>query len=95
MRKGTHSEPQIFSILREADAGVKAPEICRRYNISEQTFYRWKAKYGGMTLSDMKRLRELEIENNKLKRLIGQYAFEIEAMKEVLKKNFQSPGSVG
>jgi len=88
MRKSTHSEPQIFAILKEAEAGMKLPELCRRHNISVQTFYRWKAKYGGMTMADIKRLKELESENNKLKRLVGQYAFEIEAMKEVLKKNF-------
>lgn len=88
MRKSTHSEGQIFGILKEAEAGAKTPDLCRRHNISEPTFYRWKAKYGGMEMSDMKRLKELEGENNKLKRLIGQYAFEIEAMKELLKKNF-------
>jgi putative transposase len=88
MRKSTHSEPQIFAILQESDAGAKTPDLCRRHNISEQTFYRWKAKYSGMTLSDIKRLKELESENNKLKRLVGQYAYEIEALKEVLKKNF-------
>ena len=88
MRKGTYSEAQIFGILKEAEAGTKTSDVCRRYNISEQTLYRWKAKFGGMELSDMKRLKELEAENNKLKRLVGQYAFEIEAMKEVLKKNF-------
>jgi putative transposase len=88
MRKGTYSEGQIFSILKEAETGAKTPDLCRRHNISEQTFYRWKAKYGGMEMSDMKRLKELEGENNKLKRLVGQYAFEIEAMKELLKKNF-------
>ena len=88
MRKSHHSEAQIHNILKEAEAGVKTPDLCRRHNISEQTLYRWKSKYGGMEMSDMKRLKELEGENNKLKRIVGQYAYEIEAMKELLKKNF-------
>ena len=88
MRKSTHTEPQIFDILKEVESGAKTADVCRRHNISIQTYYRWKAKYGGMELADVKRLKELEGENNKLKRLIGQYAFEIEAMKELLKKNF-------
>ncbi|MDD5525609.1 MAG: transposase [Smithella sp.] len=88
MQKSTHSETEIYSILKEGESGVPTADLCRRYNVSNATFYRWKAKYGGMEMSDMKRLKELEGENNKLKRLIGQYAFEIEAMKELLKKNF-------
>jgi putative transposase len=62
-------------------------DICRKHGICEGTFFRWKSKYGGMEISDVRRMKELEIENNRLKRLVAQYALENEAMREVLKKN--------
>lgn len=88
MRKTRLTESQILGVLKEADTGSALPDLCRRHGISTATFFRWKSKYGGMELSDMKRLKELEGENSKLKRLIGQYAYEIEAMKELVKKKF-------
>jgi putative transposase len=88
MRKTRHTESQILAIIKEADAGVALPDLCRRHNVSAATIFRWRSKYGGMELADVKRLKELESENSKLKRLVGQYAYEIEAMKELVKKKF-------
>lgn len=62
MKKKQHSQDEIFRILKESEAGIRTPEICRKYNISQNTFYRWKSKYGGMEVSDMRRLKELEDE---------------------------------
>jgi putative transposase len=69
MKAKRFTDEQIIAVLREAEAGAKAKELCRRHGISEPTFYNWKAKYGGMTASDVRRLKELEAENGKLKRL--------------------------
>lgn len=80
-------ESQILSVLKEGESGIKVADLCRKHGICEGTFFRWKSKYGGMELSDVRRMKELEIENNRLKRLVAQYALENEAMREVLKKN--------
>lgn len=85
--KQRFSESQILSVLKEAESGIKVSDICRKHGICEGTFFRWKSKYGGMEISDVRRMKELEIENNRLKRLVAQYALENEAMREVLKKN--------
>ena len=85
--KQRFSESQILSVLKEAESGIKVSDICRKQGICEGTFFRWKSKYGGMEISDVRRMKELEIENNRLKRLVAQYALENEAMREVLKKN--------
>lgn len=85
--KQRFSESQILSVLKEAESGIKVSDICRKHGICEGTFSRWKSKYGGMEISDVRRMKELEIENNRLKRLVAQYALENEAMREVLKKN--------
>lgn len=69
MKKSKFSEEQIIGALREADAGVKVTEVCRRLGISDATFYQWKAKYGGLGISELRRLRELESENSRLKRM--------------------------
>jgi putative transposase len=63
------TEEQIIAVLKEAEAGAKTPDLCRRHGVSEQTFYRWKARYGGLEVSDLRRLRQLEEENSRLKRL--------------------------
>ena len=70
MKGKTHSTEEIIRILRQADGGETAPVICREHNISEQTFYRWKKKYGDMELADAKRLKELEKENSELKKML-------------------------
>ena len=74
--------------MKQAQAGVKTAEICRQHGISEQTFYRWKAKYGGLELSEAKRLRQLEDENRKLKQLVADLSLDKQALQDVLSKNF-------
>lgn len=86
--KKRFSEEQINKILRENESGVAIPEICRKYGISLNTFYRWRSKYGGMELSDMKKLKLLEDENNKLKKLLAETMLENQAIKAVLEKKW-------
>ena len=88
MRSKRHSEEQIIAILKQAQAGIKTAEICRQHGISEQTYYRWKAKYGGLELSEAKKLRRLEEENRKLKQLVGDLSLDKQALQDVLSKNF-------
>ena len=88
MKRNRFSEEQIIGILREHEAGAKAGDIARKHGISEATLYNWKAKFGGMDVSDAKRLRALEEENNKLKRLLADKLLEVEAMKDVLSKKW-------
>ena len=88
MQGKRHSEEQIIGVLKQAQAGVKTAEICRQHGISEQTFYRWKAKYGGLELSEAKRLRQLEDENRKLKQLVTDLSLDKQALQDVLSKNF-------
>lgn len=85
--KQRFSESQILSVLKEGESGIKVADLCRKHGICEGTFFRWKSKYGGMELSDIRRMKELEVENNRLKRLVAEYALENEAMREVIKKN--------
>ena len=84
MKKGKHTEEQIIGALKEADAGAKTKELCRRHGISEATFYNWKAKYAGMTVSEARRLKELEQENAKLKRLLAEAELDKAALKDLL-----------
>ena len=81
MKKSRFSETQIVSILKEADAGLKVDDICRRHNISNATYYNWKSKYGGMEASDIKRLKELEAENSELKKMYAELSLENKALK--------------
>lgn len=85
--KKRHSEEQIIRILREAEAhAVPIREVCRQHNISEQTFYRWRDKYGGMEVADAHRLKDLETENAKLKRLVAEQMLVIDGLKEFSRK---------
>ena len=86
MKKSRFSESQIVSILKEADAGLKVSEICRKYGISDATYYNWKAIYGGMSVSDLKRMKEMEAELSQLKRMYADLALENRAMKDLIEK---------
>jgi putative transposase len=88
MRKSRFNEEQIVGNLKEADAGVPVGELCRRLGVSEGTFYRWKAKYGGLEQNEARRLKALEEENGRLKRIVAQQALDIDALKAVLSKKW-------
>ncbi len=86
MKKSRFSESQIINILKEGESGIKIESLCRKHGISNATYYNWKSKYGGMEASDIKRLRELEEENNRLKKMFADLSLENEAMKALFKK---------
>jgi len=86
MKRSRYSETQIVGILKEADAGMKVTEICRKYGISNGTYYQWKSKYGGLEVSDVRRLRELETENAKLKRMYADVSLENESLRDLIAK---------
>ena len=83
-----HTEEQIIGVLKESEAGVKTSELCRKHGISEGTFYKWKDKFGGMTISEMRRLRSLEDENRRLKQIVADLTLDNQALKTVLAKKF-------
>jgi putative transposase len=87
MKGSRFSEEQIIAVLREHDAGAKTEEVCRRHGISSATFYKWKAKYGGMEASEAKRLKGLEDENRRLKKLLAEAMLDNAALKDLLGKN--------
>lgn len=88
MKRKRFSEEQIIGILKESEAGRENREICRKHGITEQTFYRWRSKYGGMSVSEARRLKDLEVENQKLKQLLAEAHLDNAAMKELLRKNW-------
>ena len=88
MPRKRHTEEQIIGVLKQAEAGVKTADLCREHGISSATLYKWKAKFGGMEVSDARKLRHLEDENQKLKRIVANQALDIEALKAINAKNF-------
>jgi putative transposase len=88
MRKSRFSEEQIIGILKEHQAGLAVAEICRRNGISDATFYTWRSKYGGLEVSEAKRLKALEEENRKLKKLLAEQMLDAATLREMLAKNF-------
>ena len=88
MKKQRFTEEQIIGVLKEQEAGVKAADLCRKHGISEATFYNWKAKYGGMEVSEAKRLKALEDENAKLKKLLAEQMLDAAALRELLAKKW-------
>lgn len=88
MKSKRFTEEQIIGVLKEAEAGAKTKELCRKYGISEATFYNWKAKYHGMSVSEARRLRELEAENAKLKKLLAESELDKAALKDLLHRKW-------
>ncbi|MBE5529228.1 transposase [Laribacter hongkongensis] len=86
-RQSRFIEEQIIAILKEAEAGLSVVDLCRKHGISDATFYKWRAKFGGLEVSEARRLKLLEDENNRLKRLVAEQALDIQMLKEVVSKN--------
>jgi putative transposase len=87
MRKSRFSEDQIIGVLREQESGAATEEVCRRHGISTTTFYKWKARYGGLEVSEARRLKALEDENRRLKKLLAEAVLDVAALKDLLRKN--------
>lgn len=95
MKRSKFSEGQVLGILKAVENGRTVAEVCREYSISESTYFNWKSKYGGMTAAEIKRLRELEEENAKLKRMYADVSLEVRALKDLFeKKGWSLPGDV-
>ena len=88
MKRSKFSDTQIISILKQAEAGVSVPDICREHGISSATFYKWRSRYGGLDVSMMSRLKELEAENNRLKKMYAEERLSAEILKEALEKKW-------
>jgi putative transposase len=88
MKKSKFTEEQIAFALRQAESGTRVAEVCRKMGISEQTFFRWKKKYGGLGVSELRRLRQLEEENRQLKRLVADLTLDKQMLQDVLSKKF-------
>jgi putative transposase len=88
MQRKKYTEEQIIQVLKEGEAGTPVSELCRKYGMSDASYYTWKAKYAGMTASDLKRLKSLEAENRRLKQIVAEQALDNRALKELLSKNF-------
>jgi putative transposase len=83
-----YTEEQIIAVLKEGEAGASVSDLCRKYGMSDATYYNWKAKYAGLTVNDLKKLKALEEENRRLKQIVGEQALDIRALKDLLSKNF-------
>lgn len=87
MRKSRFNDNQIIGVLREQESGARTEEVCRRHGISTTTFYKWKARYGGLEVSEARRLKALEDENRRLKKLLAEAVLDVAALKDLLAKN--------
>ena len=88
MRQSRYTEEQIIGVLKQGEAGIRTAEICRQHGISAATYYKWKAKYGGLEVSEARRLRQLEDENRRLKQIVAELTLDNQALKTVLAKKF-------
>ena len=88
MVRKQYTDEQIIAVFKEAEAGAKIGELCRKYGMSEATYYNWKSKYAGLMVSELKRLKALEEENRRLKQIVAEQALDNWALKELLSKNF-------
>ena len=88
MKAKRYTEEQIITVLREGEAGAKTADLCRKYGMSDASYYNWKAKYAGMTVSDLRRLRALEAENRRLKQIVAEQVLDNLTLKELLSRNF-------
>ena len=88
MQKNRYTEEQIVRILGEAESGIKIEELIRKYGVSRNTIYRWRSKYGGLAVSDVRRMKQLEEENRRLKQIVADLTLEIDAVKHVLQKKW-------
>ena len=88
MKRSRFSEEQIIGILKEHQAGATAADLCRRHGVSDATFYKWRSRFGGMEVSDARKLKALEAENAKLKKLLAEQMMDVATLKEMLAKNF-------
>ncbi len=88
MKARQYTEEQIIAVLKEGEAGAKIADLCRKHGMTDATYYNWKAKYAGLTVSELKRLKALEEENRKLKQIVADQAPDIRALKDLLSKNF-------
>ena len=88
MKRSRFSDEQVIAVIKENEAGAKVDELCRKHGISSATFYAWRKKFGGMEASDAKKLRELEAENTRLKRIVADQMLDMSAMKELLQKHW-------
>ena len=88
MKQSRFTEEQIIGVLKQAEGGMKTAEVCRQHGVSTATYYKWKAKYGGLEVSEARRLRQLEEENRRLKQMVAEQALDIQALKAVVSKKF-------
>jgi putative transposase len=88
MARKRHTEEQIIGVLKDAQAGITVQDLCRKHGISDATFYKWRAKYSGLEVSDAKKLRQLEEENRRLKHMVAEQALDIQALKAITAKNW-------
>ena len=88
MTRKLHTEEQIIAVLKDAQAGIGVQELCRKHGISDATFYKWRAKYSGLEVSDVQRLRQLEDENRRLKQMVADQALDIQSLKAINAKNW-------